>query len=73
MEIFILPYKAVSYAFSPSFILSHWLHPYLCNYFAATYTKLEERRSGSNENGTSFLFSFHFNSLKGFKVINWKL
>ena len=42
-----------------------------CN---STYCKLEERWSGSNENHTTFLFSFHPNCLKAFKVKNciWK-
>ena len=35
---FILPYKAVLHAFFESFILSHWLHCYLYNHFATTFS-----------------------------------
>ena len=34
----VLPYKVVWLAFFLCFILRHWLHYYLYNYFATTYT-----------------------------------
>ena len=42
----ILPYKAVLHVFFISFILSHWLHRYLYNYFPITFS--------------DFLFCFSF-------------
>ena len=35
---FVLPHKAVLHAFFDSFILSHWLHCYLYNHFATTFS-----------------------------------
>ena len=34
---------------------------------------LQQHKRKLEENRTTFLSSFHFNYLKGFKVINWKL
>ena len=34
----ILPYKAILHAFCLSYVLSHWLHYYLDNYFTTKYT-----------------------------------
>ena len=38
-----------------SFILSHWLHHYLYNYFATTYTSAQRTRGESNENRNKWL------------------
>ena len=37
------------------------------------YTLLKKWGTGSNENRTTFRFSFRSNCLKAFRVVNWKL
>ena len=52
---FVLPCKTVLHAFFLSFILSHWLHRYLYNYFAATFSH--------------FLFVFLLNKLNKHPIL----
>ena len=66
-------YEALLYVFISFFHFKPLVIPLFIKYFAQHIRKLEERGSRSNENRSTFLFSFHSNCLKVLKVINWKL
>ena len=69
-----LPYEAVLHVFFFFLLFSAIGYTIIYTIILQQHMrKLEERVSGPNENRVTFLFSFHFNCLKAFMVINWKL